>query len=148
MTGQADNGYIYGFNMSEKDLETAVNAYKSKVESGEIINPCPPQFFDYVGVNRDIVSTVIRAGDKERSTYKRRGEMLKSALQWLRGEMASEVHWQGNKSIKTMFLLKQDWGDGITLEDKPDPKSRRAHKGITVSWGSPSTDDKGKKGIK
>lgn len=145
MTGQADNGFIYGFNMSEKQLEEVINEYKSEVESGVIINPCPPQFFDYIGVNRDIVRTVIVAGAKDRSTYRKRAEMLKSALQWLRGEMASEVHWQGNKSIKTMFLLKQDWGDGITLEDKPDPKARKGSKSFNVSWGSPPEDSKSRK---
>lgn len=145
MVSYSDNGVITGFNMSEKELEKAINEYKNGVESGKYINPCPPQFYSIIGVDREIVRTVIAAGYKERSAYKKRAEMLKSALQWLRGEMASEIHWQGNKSIKTMFLLKQDWGDGITLEDKPDPKAKKGNKSFSVSWGSPSTEDSKRK---
>lgn len=145
MAAYADNGVITGFNYTEKELESIVNKYKKGVENGEFLNPCPPQFYAFAGINRDIVRTVIIAGNKDRSAYKKRAELLKSTLQWLRGEMASEIHWQGNKSIKTMFLLKQDWGDGIALEDKPDPRAKRGNKSFSVSWGSPQSEDSSRK---
>lgn len=139
------NGKITGFDKSEKELETLIKSYMDGVNNGQYINPCPPQFYAVIGVDREIVATVIRAGKESTSAWYKRAQLFKSALQWLRGEMASEIHWQGNKSIKTMFLLKQDWGDGITLEDKPDPKARKGNKSFNVSWGSPSTEDNKRK---
>ena len=141
----ADNGKIVGFNKSEKDLEKEINAYKQGVESGKYVNPCPPQFYAVLGIDRDIVATVIRAGSDSSSTWYNRARMLKNTLQWLRSEMSTELHWTNNKSVKTMFLLKQDWGDGIILEDKPDPKAKKGNKAFNVSWGSPSTEDNKRK---
>lgn len=136
-----ENGWVQGFDLSEMELAEAINAYKEGVNNGTFLNPCPPQFFAEIGVTKDIVQTVIRAGADVKSAYNGRAKLFSDALQWLRGEMASEVHWQGNKSVKTIFLLKQDWGDGVVLEDKPDTKAKRGNKSFTVSWGSPP--DKG-----
>ena len=135
MAKVTDSGKIVGFNYSENDLEKAINEYKNGVETGEYVNPCPPQFFSVLGISKDIVQTVLYLGNDTGNTWYKRAVLLKNALEWLRAEMASELHWQANKSVKTMFLLKQDWGDGVTLEDKPDPKRKAEQKRFVLSAG-------------
>ena len=117
------NGKIYGFNLSEKDLEAAICRYKDMVAAEEILLPSWGHFCAFVGVSSKTLKKVIEQGTRrdayEKSAYYNRAVALESFRDWCIGELLSNPNWGGKNANKAMKILAIEHG----LQETPPPKS-------------------------
>lgn len=79
MAGNSNSGNVLAFKLSEKELETKLNTYKTAVESGEIPRASWANLCAYLGYTETEVGEVI-ARDQVNSAYYSRAVALKRAL--------------------------------------------------------------------
>lgn len=140
MAGNSNSGNVLAFKLSEKELETKLNTYKTAVESGEIPRASWANLCAYLGYTEIEVGEVI-ARDQVNSAYYSRAVALKRALTWVRGQLASGNGWSGQNQSRAIFLLKQDHGDGIRYSDQDAKQTGPIE--VKVSFGG--SDSRAKK---
>lgn len=140
MAGNSNSGNVLAFKLSEKELETKLNTYKTAVESGEIPRASWANLCAYLGYTETEVGEVI-ARDQVNSAYYSRAVALKRALTWVRGQLASGNGWSGQNQSRAIFLLKQDHGDGIRYSDQDAKQTGPIE--VKVSFGG--SDSRAKK---
>lgn len=134
MAEMEGNGKVYGFNLSEKELKTAISQYMSMAASGEILLPTWANFCAFLGVGSATLKAVIAQGLRrdgcERSAYYSRAAMLESFRDWCIGELQSNPNWGGKNANKAMKILAIEHG----IQETPAPKASGPGK-IVIEFG-------------
>lgn len=112
-----ENERFIDFDMSEKELEKAIESYKNKVKEGEIETPCPSDWYAFIGFNIDQMRELYVRGLEDKNRYSVRALAAKKMLDWCRNQLVVHPYWCGKNAVKSMYLLKQDWGDGVKWTD-------------------------------
>lgn len=120
----AENDKILDFNLSDKEFEKYIESYKNMVKTGEIENPCPSDWYAFIGFNIDQMRELYGKDDGSVNRYKARARAAKKMLDWCRNQLVVHPYWCGKNAVKSMYLLKQDWGDGVKWTD--DSKTGKA----------------------
>lgn len=150
MSELMENGKVFGFNYSEKELAARIQEYKDLSDSGKIRLPSWPDFCSYVDCDSDTLETVMEQGvrmvcENQRSAYYSRAMALKSMRRWCEAQLVSNPNWGGSMGVKSMMLLKQGFGGGRRYIDERTNKPTVPDR-IVVSFGG--GDPRGKKAAK
>lgn len=117
------NGKIYGFNLTEKELNAAISKYKNMVATEEILLPSWGHFCAFVGVSGKTLKKVIDQGLRrdayEKSAYYGRAVALETFRDWCIGELLSNPNWGGKNANKAMKILAIEHG----MQEAPAPKA-------------------------
>ena len=144
-----ENGKVFGFNYTEKELCQRIQEYKDLSNSGDIRLPSWPDFCCFVDCDSDTLEEVMNQGVKMtgnvRSAYYSRAMALKSMRRWCEAQLVSNPNWGGSMGVKSMMLLKQGFGGGKKYIDERTNKPTGPEK-IVVSFGG--GDPRGKKAAK
>lgn len=138
MDNTMENGKIFGFNYSEKDLTNKIDQYKKLTEEGKILLPSWPDFCCYVDCDSDVLEDVMVQGVKMtgsvRSAYYARAMALKSMRRWCEAQLVSNPNWGGKMGVKSMMLLKQGFGGGRKYMDERSKVNGPSE--ITINFGN------------
>ena len=146
MAGNTSSGNVLAFKMSEKELQKAIDQYKSDLEKGKFQRASWPHFCARLGYTEQEVSEVIRRGEEVKGAYYDRAIMLKRMLTWIRGEMLSSAGWGGQSQTKAIFALQQDYGDGHQYVNNRGVGNQGGNVNIKVGFGG--SDPRGKRASK
>lgn len=138
MANTMENGKIFGFNYSEKEMKAKIEEYKELSKSGEITLPSWPDFCAFVDCDSDVLEDVMEQGmqmtGSVRSAYHSRALMLKSMRRWCEAQLVSNPNWGGKMGVKSMMLLKQGFGGGRKYVDERSTKQTGPSK-IEINFG-------------
>lgn len=144
MAGNTDSGRVLTFKLNDKQLEQAIEQYKTDLEEGKFPRASWPHFCAYLGYTESEVKQVVERGEEVKGAYYERAVMLKRMITWIRGEMLSGSGWSGQNQTKAIFALKQDHGDGVRYSDADSKQSGPVE--VKISFGG--SDPRAKKASK
>jgi hypothetical protein len=128
-----ENGKVFGFNYTEKELCQRIQEYKDLSNSGDIRLPSWPDFCCFVDCDSDTLEEVMNQGVKMtgnvRSAYYSRAMALKSMRRWCEAQLVSNPNWGGSMGVKSMMLLNRDSVEArstLTSEPTSRPDRRRS----------------------
>lgn len=109
------------FHLSEQKLEEKIQSYKKDLQAGAFARASWAHFVDYIGTTEDRMKAFIREySRKPKSRYYQRVMLLRSVLQFMRGQMCSAESWSGPMSSRAQMLMAQDYGDGIVYRSREE----------------------------
>ena len=118
-------GRKMAFHLSEAELEERIQSYKQDLKAGAFARASWAHFVDYIGGTEDQLRRFIREySQKPNSGYYRRAMLLRSVLQFMRGQLCSAESWSGPMSSRAQMLMAQDYGDGIVYRSKEEPSQQ------------------------
>ena len=92
-------------------LADRIEAYKQRVEAGEIARASWPHFAACLGRTEAELARAMAGEDEIALTLKR-------FATWVRGQMLSAPGWGGPLNSRAALALRQDVGDGVRYADK------------------------------
>lgn len=133
MAGNEKSGRNPQFPLSEKELQSKIDDYKRDLEAGKFARASWPHFAAYLDSTEAELALVMKSGEGKDSAYRKRAEMLKKMLTWVRGQMMSAQGWNGQLTSRAIFALKQDHGDGVKWTDQDSKQTGPVE--VRVSFG-------------
>lgn len=123
------------FPLSYKQVVTAINDYKHKVETGEYPKADWWHFCGTIGMDAESVSKAIKSPPANKMDVARE---LKKFATWIRGQYNTAPGWSGPNSSKSIFANKQDF-DGCKMVDKQDEGKGTGGLTINIEFGGSKT---------
>lgn len=121
------------FAMKEAELTDKIQEYKDGVKNGSIERPCVPDFFAFIGYTPDEMRELLGYLDRVESAYYSRAYAVKRMISWCNAAMFTAPGWS-KQLVTTIFLSKQDWGDGNTYKDQD--KSAKSGQRVKIDFGA------------
>ena len=137
---------IIAFKMTDKELESAINQYKTDLNDGKFERASWPHFCAFLGYTEDEVREVVDRATDCSSVYWKRAVMLRRMSTWVRGQLLSGPGWSGQNQSRAVFALQQPMADGSRYANFRSSTDGNAAPSMVVSFGG--GDDRARKARK